>query len=179
MPSVSAHDAVIYTANDLITTQPQPKNSLLALGDDQLVALRKLATIFQCSIQKKPVIEPGEPDSPPAQRPHTRSQTKAIANAAIREPYGPVVRHPDPQPRDDTKHDEELAPAHLGDIPHHDIPLIVPIIKNLRPQFPTKHEGMLEDPFPLIRAANAVTDPHTGKQLEYRQLINHPDYKLR
>ena len=58
------------------------------------------------------------------------------------------------------------------------IPLIVPIIKTICPQFPTKHEGMLDDPFPLIRAANAITDPHTGKQLEYRQLINHPDYEL-
>ena len=180
MPSVSAHDAVIYAANDLITIlkQPQPKNSVLSLGDDQLVALRKLATIFQCSIQNKPVAEPGEQDSPPAQRPHTCSQTKALANAAIRAPYGPAVCHPDPHPRNDTKDDEEIAHAHMGDIPHHDIPLIVPIIKYLRPQFPTKHEGMLEDPFPLIRAANAVTDPHTGKQLEYRQLINHPDYEL-
>ena len=52
-------------------------------------------------------------------------------------------------------------------------------MKHLRPQFPTKHEGMLEDPFPLIMAANTVTDPHTGKQLDYRQLINHPDYELR
>ena len=38
---------------------------------------------------------------------------------------------------------------------------------------------MLEDPFPLIMEANAVTDPHTGKQLEYKQLINHPDHELR
>ena len=181
IPSVSSHDAVIYAANNLITalTQPQSKNSVLSIGDDQLVALRKLATIFQCSIQKKPIADPGEQDSPPPQRPCTRSQTKALANAAIRAPYGPTVRHPHPQPLDDSKHDEELDPDHLGDIQHHDIPLNIPIIKNLRPQFPTKHEGMLEDPFPLIRAANAVTDPHTGKQLEYKQLINHPNHKLR
>ena len=38
---------------------------------------------------------------------------------------------------------------------------------------------MLEDPFPLIQSANSVTDPNTGKQLEYKQLINHPDRKLR
>ena len=181
MPSVSSHDAVIYAANDLISalTQPQSQNSVLSIRNGQLVALRKLATIFQCSIQKKPISDPGEQDSPPPQRPRTRSQTKALANAAIRAPYGPTVRHPHPPPLDDTKHNEELAPDHLGDIQHHDIPLIVPIIKNLHPQFPTKHEGMLEDPFPLIWAANAVTDPHTGKQLEYKQLINHPDHELR
>ena len=97
----------------------------------------------------------------------------------IRAPYGPTVRQPHLQPLDDPKHDEDMAPDHLGTIPHHDIPRIIPIIKNLRPQFPTKHEGMLEDPLPLIREANAVTDPHTGKQLEYKQLINHPDHELR
>ena len=55
MPNVTSHDAVIYTANDLITalTTPQPTNSVLSIGNDQLVAFRKLATIFQCSIHKK------------------------------------------------------------------------------------------------------------------------------
>ena len=180
LPSVSSHDAVIYAANDLITvlTKPQPKNSVISIGDDQLVALRKLATIFQCSIQQKLIADPGEQDITPPQRPHTCSQTKALANAAIRAPSGPTVRHTHPQPLDDPKHDEELAPNHLCDVQHHDIPLIMPIIKNLRPQFPAKHEGMLEDLFPLIRAANAVTDPHTGKQLEHKQLINHPNQEL-
>ena len=37
----------------------------------------------------------------------------------------------------------------------------------------------MEDPFPLIQAANSITDPSTGKQLEYKQLINHPDRKIR
>ena len=48
MPNLSAHDAAIYAANDLITalTKPQPTNSLVSIGDDQLTALRKLATIF-------------------------------------------------------------------------------------------------------------------------------------
>ena len=56
---------------------------------------------------------------------------------------------------------------------------IVPLIPNLRPKYPTKHAGMLEDLFPLIQSANAVTDPNTGKQLEYKQLINHPNCNLR
>ena len=36
MPNVSAHDAAIYTANDLITalTKPQPTNSFISIGDD-------------------------------------------------------------------------------------------------------------------------------------------------
>ena len=55
---------------------------------------------------------------------------------------------------------------------------IVPLIPNLCPKYPTKHEGMLEDPFPLIQSANAVTDPDAGKQLEYKQLINHPNCHL-
>ena len=50
---------------------------------------------------------------------------------------------------------------------------IVPIITNLRPLYPTKQEGMLEHPFPLIQSTNAVMGPVTGKQLEYKQLISH------
>ena len=55
MPNVSAHDAAIYAANDLITalTKPQPTNSIISIGDDQIVALQKLATIFQTSITKQ------------------------------------------------------------------------------------------------------------------------------
>ena len=37
---------------------------------------------------------------------------------------------------------------------------------------------MLEDPFPLIQSANTVTYPDTGKQLEYKQLISHPNRHL-
>ena len=72
-----------------------------------------------------------------------------------------------------------MVPDPPWDIQHNNKPRIVPIIANLRPQYPTKHEGMLEDPFPLIRVANSITDPNTGQQLEHRQLINHPDRQLR
>ena len=92
MPSMSSHDAVLYAANDLITalTKPQPNNSVLSIGDDQIVVLHKFATIFQCSIQKKPIAEPGEQDRPPQPRPRTRSQTtKTLANAAHPSPIRP------------------------------------------------------------------------------------------
>ena len=46
-------------------------------------------------------------------------------------------------------------------------------------QYPTKHAGMLEDLFPLIKSANSVTDPNTCKQFEYKKLINHPDSSIR
>ena len=86
---------------------------------------------------------------------------------------------PPPQLIDDPKHEEDISLDDMAYSPNHDIPHLVPIIHNLRPKFPTQHEGMLEDPFPLIREANAVTDPNTGHQLEYKQLINHPDNALR
>ena len=100
MPHVSAHDAVLYAANDLITalTKPQLTKSGISFGDDQIGALRKLATIFQCATKKQPIAEPGEPDRPPPPRPRTRSQTKALANAAIRVPLGPHIRQPPPPP---------------------------------------------------------------------------------
>ena len=67
MPNVTLHDAVIYAANGHITalTTPKPTNSVLSLGSDQRVALQKLATVFQCSIHKNPIADPGEPDIAP------------------------------------------------------------------------------------------------------------------
>ena len=127
MPYVSSHDAVLYAANDLITalTKPQLTKSGISVGDDQIVALRKLATIFQCSIQKQPIAEPGEPDRPPLQRPRTRSQTKALANAAIRVPFGPNICQPNTQLLDDPKHEEDITQDHVTHIHNHDIPRIV------------------------------------------------------
>ena len=60
------------------------------------MALRKLATIFQWSIQQQqqPIAEPGEPDSAPPQRPRTCSQNKALANVAIRNIYTATETYP-------------------------------------------------------------------------------------
>ena len=69
MPQVTANDAAIYAANDLITalTKPQPTNSFLSLGNDQLAALQQLANIFQRAVNKTPTSAPGVPDLPPPQ----------------------------------------------------------------------------------------------------------------
>ena len=78
MPKVSAHDAAIYAANDLITalTKPQPTNSFISIEDDQIVALQKLATIFQTSITKQLISAPGVPDiAPPPAPTHTHTQS--------------------------------------------------------------------------------------------------------
>ena len=144
-----------------------------------MVALRQLASIFQCAVEKKPTSALGVPDTAPPQRPRTRSQTKRLANATFIVPQWDQLYLYKPKPPDDTKKDRELDPDLPDDMPtftrHH----IVPLIPNLRPKYPTKHDGMLEDPFPLIQSANAVTDPDTGKQLEYKQLINHPNSHIR
>ena len=102
---------------------------------------------------------------PPPQRPRTCSQTKYLANAAFTVPQRDQLCHDQPQPPNDTKQEGDLEPDPPDDIPNFPRHHIVPVIPNLRPQYPTKHEGMLEDPFPLIQSANAVTDPDTGKQL--------------
>ena len=88
LPNVSAHDAAIYAANDLIMalTKPQPPNSFLSIGDEQIVALQKLANIFQTTITKQPISAPGVPDSEPPNRPCTQSQTKKFDNAALTPP---------------------------------------------------------------------------------------------
>ena len=180
MPQVSAKDAAIYEANDLITalTKPQPPDSFISIGDDQIVALRQLATIFQRSITKKPISEPGVPDITPPHRPRTCSQTKQLANAAFTAPQRDQLCHNQSQSQNETKQEGNLDPEPPDDTEIHTKHHIVPVIPNLRPQYPTKHEGMLEDPFPLIKSANAVMDPDTSKQLEYKQLISHPNRHL-
>ena len=108
---------------------------------------------------------------------HTQSNQSISKCSHQRHIQSYRMPHPNTTTRDDPKNEDELAPDHICNI-QHSKPLIVPIIKKLRPQYPTKHEGMLEDPFPLIKSANSVADPSTGKQLEYKQLINHPDCKF-
>ena len=181
LPNVSAHDAAIYAANDLITalTKPQPPNSFLLIGDEQIVALQELANIFQTTITKQPISALGVPDSGPPNCPHTHSQTKTFANAALTPPQITNLLQTRPEPTINQHTEGDLFPATFPeppiDISYHHKPRIVPIIANLSPKYPTKHEGLLEDPFPLIPLANSVTDPNTGKQLEYKQLINHLD----
>ena len=182
MPNVSAHDAAIYAANDLIMalTKPQPTNSFILIGDDQIVALQKLATIFQTYITKQLMSAPGVPDSAPPPPPHhpcTRSQTK-FASAALTAPQRTMLLQTQPKQTIEQKQEEDMLPEPPIDITHHNKPRIVPIIAHLRPKYPTKHDGLLEDPFPLIQSANSVTNPNTGKQLEYKQLINPPDSKM-
>ena len=186
MPKVSAHDAAIYAANDLITalTKPQPTNSFISIVDDQLVALRQFATIFQTSITKKTNFRSGgarhcTPHPPPpsvhvhAAKPRNLRMLPLQHHNALR-----YSTHNPSQPLTKNKRRTWSLTPFPCNIQHYNKPRIIPIIANLCPQYPTKHEGLLEDPFPLIQSANSVTDPDTGKQLEYKQLINHPDSNL-
>ena len=93
------------------------------------MALRKLATIFQCSIQKNSIADPGVPEIAPPHRPCTRSQTKALANAAIRAPHGPTVSHTQPQQYNDPKYKEGMVPYIVCVLQNNNKPRIVPIIK--------------------------------------------------
>ena len=123
------------------------------------------------------------PDIEPPNHPQARSQTTQFANAALTTPpptnilQTPLETTIPQQKEGDTFPKTFLEPP--IDVSHPHKPRIIPIIANLQPKYPTKHEGILEDPFPLIPLANSVTDPTTGKQLEYKQLINHPDPTLR
>ena len=180
MPKVSTHDAAIYAANDLITalTKPQPPNSFLLLGDDQMVALQQLATIFQRAVTKKPTSDaPPPPPPPPNSHEHAVKQNIWQMQPS---PYHNLTRsamtnrnRPTTPNKRSTWTPQMTCPPPIPG--YH----IVPLIPNLRPKYPTKHAGMLEDLFPLIQSANAVTDPNTGKQLEYKQLINHLNCNLR
>ena len=112
MPKVSANDAAIYAANDLIMalTKPQPPNSFISFGYDQMVALRQLATIFQCAVTKKPTSDLGVPDIAPPQQPRTRSQMKHLVNAAFTVPQRDQLCHDKPKSPNDTKQEGDLEP---------------------------------------------------------------------
>ena len=137
LPNVSAHDAAIYAANDLITalTKPQPPNSILSIGDEQIVALQKLGNIFQTSITKQPISAPGMPESAPPNRPRTHSQTKKFANAALTPPQNTNLLQTQPKrPINQQKEGDPFPATFLEppiDITHHHKPCIIPIIANL------------------------------------------------
>ena len=156
LPNVSAHDAAIYAANDLITalTKPQPPNSFILVGDEQIVALQKLANIFQTSITKQPISALGVPDSAPPNRPRTHSQTNKFANAALTPPQGTKLLQTQPkQPINQQKEWDPFPDPPPPPPPEHHSPLQTthcPDYSQLSTKYIMKHEGLLEDPFPLI-----------------------------
>ena len=50
-------------------TKPQPPNSFLLIGNGQIIALQKLATIFKTAITEQSISALGVPDSEPPSRP--------------------------------------------------------------------------------------------------------------
>ena len=68
---MSSHDAAIHTANNLTTalTKPQPPNSFLLIGKNQIVELQELATIFKTDTTEQSISALGVPDSEPPNRP--------------------------------------------------------------------------------------------------------------
>ena len=85
MPHVTANDAAIYAANDLITalTKPQPPHSFLSLGNDQLAALQQLANIFQRAVDKPPISAPGVPDLTPPPTAQNTQSNKIICKCSL------------------------------------------------------------------------------------------------
>ena len=134
---MSTHDAAIYTANDLITalTKPQPPNSFLSLGDEQIVALQKLAHISQTAITKQPISALGVPDSEPPNRPQTRSQTKKFTNVALTPPQITNLLQTPLEPTINQHKEGDPFPTTFPeapiDISYHHKPCIIPIIANL------------------------------------------------
>ena len=121
MPNVSAHDAAIYAANDLIIalTKPQPTNSFISIGEDQIAALQILATIFQTSITKQPISAQGcqtmhpPPPPPPPPPPHVHAH-----DAALTTPQGTTLLQIEPKQPSKKKQEEDLFPKPPIPAPH-------------------------------------------------------------
>ena len=133
MPNMSAHDAAIYAANDLIMalTKPQPTNSFISIGDDQIVALQKIGHHFSILHHQTTNFSSRGARHCTPQHPRTRSQTKKFANAALTSPQGTTLLQTQPQQTVKQKQEEDLFPEPPIDIPHHNKPRIIPIIANL------------------------------------------------
>jgi hypothetical protein len=184
MPRLSSADATRLAARDLIHTlrHPHPATPFLQLGDPDIAALRQLATLFDHSLVPPPSSPGVNPSEPPSARPE-RPPVPGVNPAGA----------PSPRPADQPV--QPLAPVPPVRAPsapasrfnvqqrswssdlHHALAALDPHFYQATPDVPL--DSMLQSPAIMspTEFANAVTDPITGKQLEYRQLIANPDTK--
>ncbi len=164
LPATSSHDRLIQAAAELIDTlqQPQPATPYNQLSTDDHAALRQLADIFHYTVAPRVEEETTKPtaQNQPEKENHKNIQ---IVKSAPRAP--PLTAKPSARARQSYVEDLQTLEAHnIATIrPAHNI-LLEPDLNNQHDQY---------------HVANAVTDPHTGAPLEYQQLFDHHDPKLR
>ena len=204
MPALSSADAATAAATALThaLANPAPAAPFVKLGDAQLEAIKQLSSIFETAIQQKndtithglprvnpskqcsaspapqrvvapvpasPVPTPGNNDAhpvpvtPPRVRSHLHHQPHSRPSAPTTN-TSPRVSHPHLIPPDDTepmqRHHYNLRPRYAA--------LAFLAAQPVHPAFtPYSHHH-----------ANAVLDPLSGRELEYRHLSRGPDAEV-
>jgi hypothetical protein len=155
MPKLSSSDATLHAARDLIC-HPQPSAPPFAIGDQQLVALRQLANIFDAAHPRVA----GEKEPP---------QSTGLATKPV------LTNSPPPQ----VTKQLPLLPATPLAFP----PLPSQMLAQKTIQLPSQDtpdtpldEMFLEppasDPLPSFFFGNAIINPDTRKSMEFKELIS-------
>ena len=155
MPTMTATDKATLAATQLIDIlqTPQPNSPFPSVGDKQMQALSKLAQIFQHVLPT-----PSMTNTPPAPRVEKQPTPPA---PRVEEPPSPP-----PQPQ---------TPR----VPHqYPLRSKTQTIISDQPRYPLRsrswgHRALAA----FIHQANPVLNPKTGKEMEYRHLIQDPEYK--
>jgi hypothetical protein len=206
LPRLSSADATRLAARDLVHTlqHPHPATPFLQLGDPDIQALRQLADIFDRSIlshpsapgvtpatSSAPGVKPAEPnvtcpEARPVPRPGSQPTPPLVTHFADTpvQPERPATSPTLPAPSYNlrsrtptTGHRHNLRQRSWTSNLHHALAALDPNFYQATPSVPL--DTMFESPAIMTPAefANAVTDPITGKQLEYRHLITDPTTK--
>ena len=177
MPQTTAIEKATTAAQDLISIlqKPTPASPFLELGNEQTTALQKLADIFHKSLPQQPISTNDDstfprvdatttpPDqqtsAPRVQRTQSHSQQprSCTSNPSTTTNQQPLRRSPRLQQRQRRS-------------------LLVNMVHN--PKYKDFTTNFVQKQVKLL-LAQPVLDPNTGKYLEYRDLLKHPDEKFR
>ena len=155
MPTMTATDKATLAATQLIDIlqTPQPNSPFPSIGDKQMQALSKLAQIFQHALPT-----PSPMNTPPAPRVEKQPTPPA---PRVEEPPSPP-----PQPQ-------------TSRVPHqYPLRSRTTTVTSDQPRYPLRsrswgHRALAA----FLHQANPVFNPKTGKEMEYRHLIQDPEYK--
>jgi hypothetical protein len=201
MPRTSSADAALFAARDLIAALQQPAPAgPFAIGDQQLMALSRLAEIFNNAM-----IKPSTGQAPQRVPLQTTDHKQPAASANTDPPVAPQRVPTTPsRPSDTNATDDSPAPQRVSARnkerqqaprpPTHRYPTKTKLKQTLphqahfcatfTRQFVPKQTAacplsqyFTDDECWQPHLANAVIDPVTGASLEYRQLIQRDDQR--
>ena len=197
MPETTALEKAKQSVDDLIAVlkNPQPKSPFLEFGDQQKTALQTLADIFHHQLQSnqpKPIKTSQTPTTAPRVEPTPAPRVMPTSVPRVH-PLSSTTQNlpaPDRQPRQVSFHPNVITQQHLPpqQARHQQVRRSPRLRRQIRhnlllnlaqqPKYKDFAHNFIQKKIPKL-VANPVLDPSTGKYLEYKQLLKHPDANLR